>query len=90
MKYHGEFPVIRIDFKMLKEDNYTSVYNSYKGLIANLYNDKRYLLDSLKDDRKEMFLRFLTRNAYDDEYKKFSHLKARVMLIKGILNPIKT
>ena len=23
-------------------------------------------------------------------YKKFNHLKARVMLIKGLLNPIKT
>ena len=69
MKYQGEFPVIRIDFKMLKEDNYISIYNSYKELISKLYDNKRYLLNSLEEDKKEKFLRFLTKNASEEEYK---------------------
>ena len=69
MKYFGEFPVIRVDFKELKQDTYTSVYNSYKGLIASLYDKYIYILDSLEKHKKDMFLRFLNKVAYEEEYK---------------------
>ena len=63
-------PVIKLDFKNLKQDNFEEMYDSYKGMIRKLYSDKRYLLEILNDDEKDLYNSFLYENANKDRYKK--------------------
>ncbi len=63
-------PVIKLDFKNLKQDNYEDMYESYKGMIRKLYSDKRYLLEILNDDEKDLYNSFLYENANKDRYQK--------------------
>ena len=39
------------------------MYASFKELIRNLYSKKRYIIDILNEDEKEIFNRFLFKNA---------------------------
>ena len=57
-------PVIKLDFKNLKQDNYEDMYESYKGMIRKLYSDKRYLLEILNDDEKDLYNSFLYHTIY--------------------------
>ena len=42
--YLSSMPVIKLDFKELKADNYDKMYNSFKELIRDIYSKKRYLI----------------------------------------------
>ena len=77
--YLSSIPVIKVDFKELKAVNYDKMYNSFKELIRDIYSKKRYLLDILNDDEKEIFNRFLLKNAEEDEYKKAINILSEYM-----------
>ena len=78
-KDQGEYPVIRIDFKELKQDNYTSVFNSYKELIREIYNNKKYLLVNLDEEEINLFKKFLSKTANDEEYKKAIYILTEML-----------
>ena len=40
-------PVIKLDFKNLKQNNFEIMYNSYKEMIRELYSKKEYLKEIL-------------------------------------------
>lgn len=63
-------PIIKLDFKSLKQDNFEIMYLAYKEMIRELYSNKRYLLDILSDDEKEIFNSFLYETATIDKYQK--------------------
>ena len=75
----GEYPVIRIDFKELKQDNYISVFNSYKELIREIYNNKKYLLVNLDEEEINLFKKFLSKTANDEEYKKAIYILTEML-----------
>ena len=72
-------PVINVSFKELEANNYEAMYGSFKELIRNLYSRKRYIIDVLNEDEKEIFNRFLFKNAEDDEYKKAINILSEFM-----------
>ena len=67
-------PVIKLDFKTLKQDNYELMYNCFKELIRELYANKKYLLNILDESEKELFNRFLFKEAREEEYQKAINL----------------
>ncbi len=72
-KYYQELgsrPVIKVSFKDLKKDNFEHIYDSYQGMIRELYFNKRYLLENLNDDERKIFEKFLSVEASQDEYQK--------------------
>ena len=72
-------PVISFSFKEMEANNYESMYSSFKELIRELYSRKRYVIDILDDDEKEIFNRFLFKKAEEDEYKKAIYLLSGFM-----------
>ena len=72
-KYYNRLssnPVIKLDFKFLKQDNFEIIYDMFTEMIRDLYSDKRYLLEILNDDEKDLFNKFLYKNASIGEYQK--------------------
>lgn len=63
-------PVIKLNFKNLKQNNYEIMYSSYKELIRELYSNKRYLLEILSNEEKIIFQNFLEEKASIDKYQK--------------------
>ncbi len=61
-------PVIKLDFKNLKQDNYEIMYNSYKEMIRKLYSRKEYLKEALSDSEKELYDSFLYETADVSKY----------------------
>lgn len=61
MKMQGEYPVIFVSFKNIKYDTYEGAGQGIALLLANLYNQHRYLLDSdkLSAEEKEKFMKIL-------------------------------
>ena len=45
-------PVIKLDFKILKQDDFDDMYESFQKLMSDIYNDKSYLLEKLNDSEK--------------------------------------
>ena len=72
-------PVIKLDFKALKQDNYEEMLNAYKRIICELYSNKKYLLDILDDSEKELFNSYLFKSASLDDY------KSAVYILSGML-----
>ncbi len=57
-KYYNNlnsYPVIKLDFKNLKQTNYKVMYGAYTEMIREIYSSKMYLLDILNDGEKEIF-----------------------------------
>ena len=61
MKLQGEYPVIFVSFKNIKYDTYEGASQGIGLLLANLYNQHRYLLhsDKLSAEEKEKFIKIL-------------------------------
>ena len=71
-KYYSELssrPVIKLDFKDISGESYEEVLEAYKFVITDLYKSKRYLIDELAADDKELYNRFLNKTADLTEYK---------------------
>ena len=72
-KYYNRLssnPVIKIDFKNLKQDNYEDMYDAYKIMIRELYSRKEYLMETLSDNDKKLFNSFLRKDATKGDYQK--------------------
>lgn len=72
-KYYNNlssYPVIKLDFKSLKQTNYKVMYGAYTEMIREIYSSKMYLLDILNDGEKEIFNSFIMKAATEDEYQK--------------------
>ena len=72
-------PVIKLDFKNLKQNNYEVMYNSYKEMIRELYSKKDYLKEILNDSEKELYDSFLYETADISKYQK------AVTILSGML-----
>ena len=72
-------PVIKLDFKNLKQNNYEVMYNSYKEMIRELYSKKEYLKEILNDSEKELYDSFLYETADISKYQK------AVTILSGML-----
>ncbi len=68
-KEFGEYPVITLDFKNLKQDSYESVYNQFVFKIQEVYKQKEYILEILDEDETLKFKKIKSGNANEDEYK---------------------
>ena len=62
-------PVIKLDFKSLKQDSYEELYNEFKRMIKKLYSSKKYIIDSLDNEDLELFNKFLNEEALFTDYK---------------------
>ena len=72
-KYYNNlssYPVIKLDFKSLKQTNYKVMYGAYTEMIREIYSSKMYLLDILNDGEKEVFNNFIMKSATVEEYQK--------------------
>ena len=81
-EYYSELssrPVIKLDFKALKQDNYELMYASYKEMIRELYSNKKYLLDILDTEEKEIFNSFLNETASIDKYQKAINILSNML-----------
>ena len=81
-KYYSELstrPVIKLDFKYLKQDNYEMMLSAYKEMIRELYSNKKYLLDILDEAEKEIFNSFLFKNAKEEEYQKAINILSNML-----------
>ena len=80
--YYSELstrPVIKLDFKYLKQDNYEMMLSAYKEMIRELYSNKKYLLDILDEAEKEIFNSFLFKNAKEEEYQKAINILSNML-----------
>ena len=81
-KYYNRLssnPVIKLDFKNLKQDNFEIMYSSYKEMIRELYSKKEYLKEILNDSEKELYDSFLYETADISKYQK------AVTILSGML-----
>ena len=78
-KYQGEYPVIRIDFKSLKQDNYNSVFVTYKELIRRLYESKSYIKTILSEGELKIYNSFILETADDDKYKEAIYILTEML-----------
>ena len=72
-KYYNtlnNYPVIKLDFKSLKQTNYKVMYGAYTEMIREIYSSKMYLLDILNDGEKEIFNSFIMSTAGEEKYQK--------------------
>ena len=75
-------PVIKLDFKYLKQDNYEMMLSAYKEIIREVYSNKKYLLEILDDSEKEIFNSFLNETANNDKYQKAIYLLSNMLYRK--------
>ena len=78
-----------------KKSNNKNVSKYMKKAIKTFINMEKYILNAFDYEYSNgivegtnNLIKQIKHTAYG--YRKFNHLKARVMLIKGLLNPIKT
>ena len=62
-------PVINVSFKEVEANNFDELYQMYKTIIYNLYEDKVYLYNYLSDIEKKLFNKFIDKTADKSEYK---------------------
>lgn len=63
-KHQGQYPVIFISFKDVKESSFDETLRKMKILIQDLYGEHRYLLNSteIEEDEKSDFRRYLIKD----------------------------
>ncbi|MDU5724340.1 MAG: AAA family ATPase, partial [Clostridium butyricum] len=65
MKLQGQYPVVFLSFKNQKHFNFSNLQDGIKSLMANIYNEHDYLLESdkLSQFDKNKFMSILNRSA---------------------------
>ena len=63
-------PVIKLDFKFLKQSSFDVMYGAFKEMIRELYSKKEYLKVKLSESEKELYDSFLYRTASIENYQK--------------------
>lgn len=68
--HFGKYPVIFITLKDIKSDTFAESYRSIVEIVAALYEEHRYLLDSsvLSQEQKQVYEDILSRKANDAQY----------------------
>ena len=99
-KEQGKYPVIKLNFKSLKSDNWEDMFLTIQEEWRILFSSKRYLLESLNEDEKNIYNKILMKEANKKEYelsiKVLSHAMERyynekvVLLIDEYDVPIQT
>ena len=69
-KYFGSYPVIKLNFKSLKQDNFEIMYGAFKEMIRELYEEKRYLMEIMTNEEMQIYSNFLDKSALIEEYQK--------------------
>jgi len=99
-QHQGQYPVIFISFKDIKEISFADAYQHLSALLRDMYSQHRYLLESdkLYDDQKEIIQLILNRQATSDLIKQglkeltyylyCHHQKPAVILIDEYDSPI--
>ena len=78
-KEQGKYPVINLNFKSLKSENWEHMYATIKEEIRELFESKRYVLESLNDEQKNLYFKFLRKEASRDEYEKSIKILSQFM-----------
>ena len=70
MAYQGQYPVIGISLKSMKQASYTDAFYMYKNLIAKEYEKHKIILESNKilDSEKEVFQNIMEQRADQNVY----------------------
>ncbi len=66
----NNYPVINLDFKDLKKDDFNSTYEEFKNMIADVYKKKKYLLDYLAESDSKIFNSFIDKTASKTDYER--------------------
>ena len=59
----SNYPVINLDFKDLKKDDFNDTYEEFKNMIADIYEKKTYLLNYLSESQALIFNSFIDKTA---------------------------
>ena len=70
MAYQGQYPVISISLKSMKQASYTDAFYMYKNLIAKEYEKHKIILESNKilESEKEVFQNIMEQRADQNVY----------------------
>ncbi|MEA3451120.1 MAG: AAA family ATPase, partial [Bacteroidota bacterium] len=70
-EHQNKYPVINISLKSIKETNWNSCLNKFKGLVSDLYKKNKYLLksDKLEKEEKQLFNNIILETANTTKYK---------------------
>lgn len=70
MAYQGQYPVISISLKSMKQASYTDAFYMYKNLIAKEYEKHKIILESnqILDSEKEVFQNIMEQRADQNVY----------------------
>ncbi len=70
MAYQGQYPVISISLKSMKQASYTNAFYMYKNLIAKEYEKHKIILESDKilESEKEIFRNIMEQRADQNVY----------------------
>lgn len=63
IEYQGKYPVIYMSFKDIKNETWEMCLEKMTMLLSNIFLDKDYLKDSLKDSERKIFDRIINREA---------------------------
>jgi Predicted AAA-ATPase/PD-(D/E)XK nuclease superfamily len=69
-RHQGQYPVIFISFKDIKDKKYEEVYGALQNLISQVYQEHYYLLESphLNPSEQAVFRRIVEKQAPDNEF----------------------
>ena len=70
MQYQGQYPVISLSLKSMKQGSYKDAFHMFKVLIAREYDRHKDILksDKISDSEKDLFHSILTQKAEDAFY----------------------
>ena len=70
MKYQGQYPVISVSLKSMKQGSYKDAFRMFKVLISREYDRHKNVLnsDKISDSEKELFNSILNQKAEDASY----------------------
>ncbi len=69
-KEFGEYPVITLDFKDLKKDDFVLTYREFQNIIADVYKKKLYLQDFLIESDLKVFNAIIDKTADRADYER--------------------
>ncbi len=69
-KEFGEYPVIHLDFKDLKKNNFVLMYREFQNIIADVYKKKLYLQDFLIESDLKVFNAIIDKTADRADYER--------------------
>ena len=65
----GKYPVIKLNLKSVEANTWEEMYSGIREIIRQLYDSKRYVMEILNEDEKELYKKFLTEEADLTKYK---------------------